>query len=111
MIEDELRSSGVPDNYGNLDQDLNFLVLPILNFNSNDIITVFPESARNGSSLIVKLHLIRNVDGFKRIRPLAIRNIDFDIELIVFIVSEEVLLFGFEFAGSLLSFGTCVIIR
>jgi hypothetical protein len=87
-MENELGSGGVLDNDGNLDQDLNFLVFPISGLDSNDVIAVFPESARNGSSLIVKLHLIRNVDGFKGIRGLAIGNVDFDIELIVFIVSE-----------------------
>lgn len=87
-MENELGSGGVIDNDGNLDQDLNFLVFPIFDFDSNHVITVFPESARNGSSLIVKLHLIRNVDRFKGIRRLSIGNIDFDIKLIVFIVSE-----------------------
>ena len=87
-MENELGSGGVPDNDGNLDQDLNFLVFSISDLDSNHVITEFPESARNRSSLTVKLHLIRNVDGFKGIRRLAICNIDFDIELIVFIVSE-----------------------
>jgi hypothetical protein len=87
-MENELGSGGVPDNDGNLNQDLNFLVFAISDLDPNHVITVFPESARNRSSLTVKLHLIRNVDGFKSIGSLAICNIDFNIELIVFIVSE-----------------------
>ena len=95
MEEDKLGCRGVPNNNGNLNEDMNLFVFGISDFHLDDIVPKLAEPASNSARFVIKLEFSGDINWFECVGRLATSDIDFDVQLIVLVVGEQVLFFRF----------------
>lgn len=113
LEEDKLGSSRISDHNSNLNQYMEFLIFPISDFDADNIVAKLAEPASDITGFVIKLEFSGHIYLFKGIGRLAASDIDLDAELVVLVVSKQILFFGFKFRllnSMLLGFAFRVII-